>query len=133
MAKKPASQTEQTAAPVKSGPFTFEHEGHEIAFYRGTVRSAIEARRLVQHLLRAYGHVEGNPASDEDYANFNEYASAMARTQTSASWWAHSSMTPDEIRQKYEAFFDLDEDLYASFRAAAAAYEALKLARAVGG
>jgi hypothetical protein len=132
MAKKQAAQTEQTAA-AQAAVYVFQHGGHEIEFNRGTVRTAIEARRIVQALLSAYGHVAGNPASDEDYDTFTEYAGAMARTKTSAAWHARSSMPDDVIRQKFEEFLNLDEAIYEDYRTAAAAFGVLKLAQATGG
>lgn len=127
-AAKQAEQNEQTAAAPLV--YTFQHKGHEVNFHRATVRSAIEAGRLVQSLLRAYGHVAGNPASDARYALFREYAAVMARTETSAPWHADSNMSDDEVKQKFEIFIALDEDLYQEYRTAAAAFTALKMAQA---
>lgn len=99
---------EGTDAPVK------------VEFFPGTVRSNMEARRIVQKLLRAYGHFE-IPAPDDEYDNMDEYASAMARSQTTAPWWSNSNMPEEKIRAAYELFLDEPESLWAEFRTAARA------------
>jgi hypothetical protein len=80
----------------------------------------MEARRIVQKLLRAYGHFE-IPAPDDEYDNMDEYASAMARSRAEAPWWSNSNMPEEQIKAAYEAFLDAPESLWVSFRVAARA------------
>jgi hypothetical protein len=99
-------------------PYTFEYEGIEVQFNRGTVRSGIEARHIVQKLLSAYGFYDGNLAPDDMYGLIDEYASCTARSKTEAAWWGHSNMSEEEIKRRFEIFLDEDERLYLELRQA---------------
>lgn len=97
---------------------TFEYDDETVGFSRATVGTNMEAYRLEQKLLGAYGHVQGNPAPDDVYANMREYAGAMARAKAVAPWYANSNMTDDQIKQAFELFLEQDELLWLYFRLA---------------
>lgn len=99
-------------------PYTFEHDGVAVEFSRGTVRTGIEARQIMQKLLMAHGFFDGNIAPDDLYKLFDEFASCSARSKTDAKWWAHSNMGEEEIKKRFEIFLEEDEELYVQLRQA---------------
>lgn len=88
-----------------------------VEFYPGTVRSNMEARRIVQKLLRAYGYIE-IPAPDDEFDNMDEFAAAMARTKVNAPWCINSNMPEETIREAYELFLLQPESVWTAFRIA---------------
>ena len=99
-------------------PYKFQYDGHTVEYSRGTVRTGIESTRMIRKLLRAYDYIGDNIAPDDLYDNIDEYSAAMSRSKTDAAWWAHSNMSDEELREKFECFLDQPEDLYIAFRAA---------------
>lgn len=99
-------------------PYKFTYNDIEVEFHRGTVRSGIEARQIMQKLLFAYDYVDGNLAPDDMYRLFDEFASCAARSKTEAAWWGHSNMSEEELKRRFEIFLDEDEMLYVELRQA---------------
>lgn len=93
-------------------PFVFEYDGYRVEYTRATVETRMEGSRLINKLLGAYGHVAGNPCTDQQYDNYHQYANAMARSRTDAPWCANSNMTEADIRERFELFCNEDEDLW---------------------
>jgi hypothetical protein len=98
--------------------YKFEYDGIEVQFHRGTVRSGIEARQIMQKLLFAHGFYDGNIAPDDIYRLMDEYASCAARSKTEAEWWGHSNMSEEDLKRRFEIFLDEDEQLYVELRSA---------------
>lgn len=100
-------------------PYAFDHEGASVEFFPSTVRSSLEAVRLQQKLLGAYGYVGDNAASDDVADNIYEYAQAMARTKTTdAPWYAHSNMDAQALIDAFECFLDQEGSLHTRYRIA---------------
>lgn len=89
----------------------------EVEYFRATVRTAMEARRIQGKLLDSYGHmaVDAPPVPHLEWDNINEYSTAMSQCNSAAAWWINSNATPAQVRAAYELFFDQDPDLFDMF------------------
>jgi hypothetical protein len=89
----------------------------EVEYFRATVRTAMEARRIQGKLLDAYGHmtIDAPPVPHLEWDNINEYSTAMSQCKSEAAWWVNSNATPAQVRAAYELFFDQDPDLFDKF------------------
>jgi hypothetical protein len=97
--------------------YTFEYEDVTVTVERPLVRTSLDADHLRNKILIAYGHVSGNPASDNRIRRIVAYTEIISRTTVSApvSWWAHPDMTNNEVRAAFEAFLEQEVDLAEAF------------------
>jgi hypothetical protein len=99
-------------------PETGEEESTvEVDYFRATVRTSLEARRIQGKLLDAYGHmiIDAPPVPRDEWDNISEYSTAMSQCKSSAAWWTNSNATPAQVRAAYELFFAQDPDLFDKF------------------
>lgn len=103
--------------------YTFEYEDITVTVERPLVGTALDADHLRNKILVAYGHVAGNPASDNRYRKIMSYVDIMSRATVSApvSWHAHVDMLDTEVRDAFEAYLKQDADLSEEFDKAIAA------------
>lgn len=89
----------------------------EVDYFRATVRTSLEARRLQGKLLDAYGYmaIDAPPVPRDEWDNISEYVTAMSQCKSTAAWWVNSNATPAQVRAAYELFFDQGPDLFDLF------------------
>jgi hypothetical protein len=101
-------------------PYTFEYQGLNVTYQRGTVRTGMESTRLRRKLISALGYETEMPS--DEYANVDTYAETMSRSTVTppenVTWWCHSNMTEDQIKAAFDVFLEEDEELYALFNRA---------------
>jgi hypothetical protein len=109
-------------------PYTFEYQGSTIYYHPATVRTKLEARRILSKLYEAYGYLAEGAASvsNADWNNYDEYSSAMSQCKSNADWWVSSNATPEQIRAAFEIFMDEDPALFDLFMTANRATQAPK-------
>ncbi len=100
--------------------YTFEYDDITVTVERPLVRTTLDADHLRNKILTAYGHVAGNPASDNRYRKVMAYVAIMARSTVSntAAWYAHVDMSNDQVKDAFEAFLEQDADLAELFEIA---------------
>jgi hypothetical protein len=100
--------------------YTFEYDDITVTVERPLVGTSLDADHLRNKILVAYGHVSGNPASDNRYRKIMAYVEVVARSQVSAPvpWWAHVDMTNEQVKDAFESFLKQDADLASEFETA---------------
>lgn len=98
--------------------YTFEFEGVTVTYHHGTVKSGIEANRILRKLISAYGYGGSDTMPADEFDNIDEYSAAMSRIHAVAPWRGHSNMLEADLKAAYELFLEQDETLYYKFRQA---------------
>jgi hypothetical protein len=91
---------------------TFEYDGIQYTWRRGTIRDKQIYQIVVNKILRACGWDE-NPIPPEESRGLAVYAEALAHlTPVKVDWWRTAGDTPEALAEGYQQFMASDEELY---------------------
>lgn len=92
---------------------TFEYDGVQYTWRRGTIRDKQTYQIVINKILRACGWDGDNPIPAEDNRGVVVYSEALSHLNpVKVAWWRTAGDTPDALADGYQQFMECDEELY---------------------